>query len=273
MVSDMNGNNVLHRVLLGEINGFELTRLIPALKDKDADLLRTICDVVNINQKNNNGDTPLHIAVANCTLECINQLLTLGAQINQPNKMGLSPLHLAVARNDSELIIRLISAGADLNSLGFGSSFHQEVIPLQYAVMMGKLNSLNPLVEVGDINICTTNGDTLMHLATSYYNEHTIEIINFLLSRGVTHHLLTNNRGETPLHLAVKYCEAPIIHRLIQVESDLQARTNTGHTPYDLYKSRMEALKQMCEASKVPFDVEYAEYLKLLTFGENEEVE
>jgi ankyrin repeat protein len=208
--------------------------------------------------------------VTNCTLVNINQLLTLGAKVNQPNKMGLTPLHLAVVRDCPELITLLINAGADLNSVGFGSPFHPEVTPLQYAVIICKMNSLKTLVDTGDINICTRNGDTLMHLATFYDNGHTI--INFLLSRGVIHHLTKNNRGKTPLHLAVQYCKSPIIHSLIQAGSDLQTRTNTGHTPYDLYKINMETLKQMCEQSKVTFDMEYSEYLRLLTLGESVEL-
>ena len=50
---------------------------------------------LNINKKNKNGDTPLHLAVQRGDYDIIQLLLDNGADITIKNKKGISPYDLA----------------------------------------------------------------------------------------------------------------------------------------------------------------------------------
>ena len=60
------------------------------------------------------GNTPLHLAVLNNTIETINLLLKAGAQTNARNNEGETPLHYAVEVGEMRAILHLTRSGADL---------------------------------------------------------------------------------------------------------------------------------------------------------------
>lgn len=59
--------------------------------------------VQNINQKNNNCDTPLHLAVESKNIELVEELVYNSAKINLKNKNNLTPLQLAYQLREMEL--------------------------------------------------------------------------------------------------------------------------------------------------------------------------
>lgn len=69
------------------------------------------CD---LDAKNFQGNTALHIMVARCRLACVISLLSHGANVNAVGSDGDTPLHVAV-RSDVSLIHALIIFGADVN--------------------------------------------------------------------------------------------------------------------------------------------------------------
>ena len=70
----------------------------------------------NIETTNNNGCTPLLVAVKNNYIELVNLLLEKGANIEATNNYGYTPLAVAVENNNSELVDLLIEKGADFNA-------------------------------------------------------------------------------------------------------------------------------------------------------------
>jgi ankyrin repeat protein len=70
----------------------------------------------NVNNTNNNGDTPLSLAVA-CHEKnkrfyvAIMTLLSLGANVNCTNKDGLTPIMIAARHGDTNLVQLLIQTG------------------------------------------------------------------------------------------------------------------------------------------------------------------
>lgn len=69
----------------------------------------------NINDKDEEGQTPLHIAVKTGTYEMILTLVSSGADINIKNSHGETPLHLAVKINRVGVAELLLANGADPN--------------------------------------------------------------------------------------------------------------------------------------------------------------
>ena len=95
---------------------------------------------IDIDIKNGEGDTPLHLSIRNNHLEIINFLMEEGADLNI--KYGLyhaTPLYCAVRSGHKDMVELLIDKGADINEvsrIGSNSFFiavgrgHKDVIRL-----------------------------------------------------------------------------------------------------------------------------------------------
>ncbi len=69
---------------------------------------------LDIEVRNEWGNTPLHLAVANEDPELVKMLLNAGADVHARDKYGHTPLHLAASSSPNpEVIIFLLDAGAD----------------------------------------------------------------------------------------------------------------------------------------------------------------
>ena len=66
----------------------------------------------NINAKNNNNDTPLHIAVQEYKPEIINSLVIRGADINAINNNGETPFTMGYLAKRYDMIEHFIKKGA-----------------------------------------------------------------------------------------------------------------------------------------------------------------
>lgn len=94
--------------------------------------------------------TPLHIAAnfhftANInSFEIAGLLIARGADVNQKSDDGQSPLHLAVRRANDRLVELLITNGADVNAKDF-----EDYTPLHNAAWNGRLGVVEVLVSNG----------------------------------------------------------------------------------------------------------------------------
>ena len=87
----------------------------------------------HVNQRDADGDTPLHIVCFWGDAEAAGVLLDAGAGVNVPGDMGRTPLFDAVCSGNTELIALLINAGADTNQTDdYGKT------PMQLAINLGK---------------------------------------------------------------------------------------------------------------------------------------
>ena len=68
-----------------------------------------------MNARDNNKDTPLHIACDNGVLEVVTALIDKGAAIDARNSFQETPLHLACVGNNIEVAKTLIDKGANIN--------------------------------------------------------------------------------------------------------------------------------------------------------------
>jgi len=72
---------------------------------------------VSVNATNNEGETPLHLAVLSNSSVDIVFLLTLGADINMRMKRGgLQPSHLLVANRNATVLPMLSTVNAQMNA-------------------------------------------------------------------------------------------------------------------------------------------------------------
>ncbi len=69
----------------------------------------------DVNIKNKDGKTPLHIAVENNYEDIVKLLLQKNADVNAKDNNGNTPLHIAVEKGNYFVIKELLKAGADKN--------------------------------------------------------------------------------------------------------------------------------------------------------------
>ncbi|KAK3728611.1 hypothetical protein QZH41_011694 [Actinostola sp. cb2023] len=69
----------------------------------------------NIECKNNDDETPLHVMARRRRLGCVIALLSSGADVNPRSNNGSTPLHIAAQADDCDIVRALIVFGADVN--------------------------------------------------------------------------------------------------------------------------------------------------------------
>lgn len=75
------------------------TRVIPRL---------LVLPGINLDARDENRETPLHLAAKNGSLDTAELLLEFGAFVNAADKKGLTPLHIAAARRESAALVEAL---------------------------------------------------------------------------------------------------------------------------------------------------------------------
>jgi ankyrin repeat protein len=183
-----------------------------------AEFLLQSNDVV-ANTQDNHGNTPLHYAKHSSFVKL---LLESGmANPNIPNERGFCPIHVAVQRRDVDSVNCLLSHHANINvaddckwltplHLAAQDTIHDASFRSNKQSKGSQLRS--PAVEItrllcavekpypADLNYQDKDGNTPLHHASILQNETAGEIMLLLLKTGANPNI-SNNRGQTPMHL------------------------------------------------------------------------
>jgi ankyrin repeat protein len=155
--------------------------------------------------------SPLHRAIESRSYECVDILITYGADVNRKNKRGRSPLHYACRIPDGGRIARLLlDNGADVNAEDHGCSqaLHESIIHHKFP----QLELLLPLVI--DVNAYTADGKTAIHLAICNDN---VDAFKALLAAGAEFRK-TTKKGSTSLHMAACSASSSTIVALSEID-------------------------------------------------------
>jgi len=161
------------------------------------------------------------------------------------NNDGYNVFHLAAACENPK-IIRLFMeySGATISeptpqqysTIGINSlNGYSQDTPLHIAVEKGYINTIKELLSYPRVNINAKDADhfTPLHSAVKYRGD--MEIIQLFLHDPRTDPNITNNKGETPLHLAAKARRNDIYNLLLgDGRVDPNIRNIKGHTAADI---------------------------------------
>ncbi len=111
---------------------------------------------IDVNQQDNNGNTPLHKAARRGRHAIVETLIANKADVNKQNICGETPLHKAARHGKLKAVKILIAHGADVNRQHNGGW-----TPLHEAAYNGKLRVVQTLIaHNSDVDACACNCGT-----------------------------------------------------------------------------------------------------------------
>ncbi|XP_038020109.1 serine/threonine-protein phosphatase 6 regulatory ankyrin repeat subunit C-like [Motacilla alba alba] len=145
----------------------------------------------------NLGRTCLHAAASGGNVECLNLLLSSGADLRRRDKFGRTPLHYAAANGSYQCTVTLVTAGATVNEAdGKGcTALHyaaasdtyrraeahsgaSEEEPLKESRLKEAFFCLEFLLDNGaDPSLRDKQGYTAVHYAAAYGNRQNLELL------------------------------------------------------------------------------------------------
>ena len=220
-----------------------------------------LADGKDLNAKNKEGATLLHIAATNSRKEIAELLITEGADVNAKDKYGVTPLHRAAMGYNKKIPELLIAKGADVNAMILSGSL-KGMTPLDYAttfnlnrteiaellrkhgaktsaelhadksiheaVRYGVIEAVKQHIAAGtDVNIKNDGGWAPLHIADNK------EIAELLISNGADVNVKDKYAGTTPLMGAAQWGHKEIVELLISKGADVNAKFATGATSLD----------------------------------------
>ena len=193
-----------------------------------ADLQAMINGGADVYAKDNNGNTPLHMATTQGHAEIISILLQAKADVNAKNNEGVTPLQFATQENHAEVISVLVKMGANVNATNNNGG-----IPLHTAAVIGNAEVISVLVQAGaDVHKRTNKGRTPLHFAA--YSGHA-KVISILVKAGADVNA-KDNEGKTPLDWVTEEKHLDAIRELEKAGAK-QFDSLTG-LYYDLFTTR-----------------------------------
>ena len=184
---------------------------------------------LDVNAKNHNGTTPLHVAALKNTEACA-MLLKYKADVNSTTNLGCTPLQYA-AKHGCYKACRLLSILKKTNFRGQPIYYINEDLKVNWQNFY-KETALHLVIDARDGAIMKSKKKWPFNVCEDRYTK----IVKLLLRRGANVNI-KNHSGETSLHIAVR-CEMEYIVRLLlHYNADIHLRNNRNETAMNLTKS------------------------------------
>jgi len=198
------------------------------------------------------GDVSLHTAAYIGDLQKVQKFIDAGANVDAKDRKGQTALHYAAKAGQIAVAKLLIANGADVNAgewtplqeAAYNSKEMVELLlakgadintgkwpPLHSALDAGRFDIVELLLAKGaDANITDDKGNTPLHIAASYAAWRYPKIIELLISNGADINAKDNN-GKTALSYAIEYARTEIVELLIAKGVDVNTRDADDRTP------------------------------------------
>jgi len=180
-------------------NIFGSTPLAVAAYEGRQEIVRQLLQAgANPNTVTTTGNTPLHLAITTGHTAAIPLLLRYGARVNCKNESGSTPLDFAVNQQDVPTVRLLLAHGAHPDS-DKRFAERDSTPPLARAAFYGNLACAVILLQYPiDLNQPDNRGNTPLHEAVKHHREAMVKLLLFCRADPTRR----NRRGETPLTLA-----------------------------------------------------------------------
>ncbi len=173
------------------------------------------------------GDTPLHRAVRNNSLNTVEKLVKAGANVNAINFSGSSPLHYAIDYEKEPIAQLLLENGAHIDPINLSGQ-----TPLLLAVYEGDKDLVELFLKSGaNPHVVDYAGLGLLHqLSFPTETFDGIAIAKLLLKSGVDLEK-PDSRGWTPLQWAVDRHQSQLVSLLVEAGVNVNTKDQSFETP------------------------------------------
>ena len=197
----------------------------------------------NVNAKNHEGNTALHFAAIQNSHDVIEELINAGADVDAINKKKKKPIDYARVNkklNDYPYIIELLTKEKPEENQNLNAEPESKTetptpvepaagseieIETETPAMENKIENENP-PEAAEYQ--AVNPVTLLDLCK---NGTTQEISDFIESHANSSVNVSDNEGNSALHLAARYNSADAVRILLEHGADVNATNNNDETP------------------------------------------
>uniref|UniRef100_A0A8C4QZE1 Transient receptor potential cation channel, subfamily A, member 1a n=2 Tax=Eptatretus burgeri TaxID=7764 RepID=A0A8C4QZE1_EPTBU len=215
-------------------------------------LIATCVKTIELNEKDKEGNTALHLAADRGHTETIRILLSLEADPNSLNSMHKGPLHIAIENNNLEVVKTFVSS--PLMDVDFRGA--NAMTPAMLACSKNYDKILAVLIDNG-AKICLKNqfGFFPIHIAAL---NGALKCFNIILSKaerkGYTAEEILNYADpcqNSTLHIAIHSGNIPIIITCLQNGARVDIKQSDGSTPVHLActQGSRDLVKMMFELS------------------------
>ena len=166
---------------------------------------------VNIDERDEKGETAMHIAARYGRLSMLRLLLKYRPNLYIENKKGYTPLGIAISRNYIKSIELIIGVQKS-------QEYQLDMLPIHKAVVENRINDLLTLVRDGfDVDAANSKGITPLHLAAKLGNAPMVE----MLIKSGADVFKSDNEGRDALYYA-RYGNDSLVKALITRERKKQ---------------------------------------------------
>ncbi|MCB1864176.1 MAG: ankyrin repeat domain-containing protein [Chromatiales bacterium] len=165
----------------------------------------------------------LYRAVEMGNLDQVLRHVAWGSDFNERDVRGQTVLHRAAAAGRSTIVEKLLAGGADPN---LGDSLGDT--PLVLAARAGHLAAARALFDGG-----AKDDPTALLFVVAAQGLPDRRLLDLVLQRGAKINA-KNDRGETPLHVAVVNGDRLVVRALVAERADLNATDADGRRPADI---------------------------------------
>jgi len=227
------------------------TALHVACRIGNIEIIKLLLDKgTNINAQNFSKTTPLYIAVLNNNFDLVNLLLSKGADVNISDILGKTPLMLALQsvenQKDSDTSYKMVKLLLD-NGAGLNAKDKNGEYVIHYAAKYPNINIVKLLVEKGiDVNQTDVDGNTPIYFTIKSSNKtlDKLEVIKLFLSINLNINIV-NSFKQTPLHIACQNnADLEIIKLLLDKENvNLLDNNKTSVLVYAVRNGNLDLIK------------------------------
>lgn len=178
-------------------NGMSLCHAT-ALSKNETLLNKVIALGCDLNARNKSGETPCDVAAMKSNVNCLRAVIAAGGSIGDWSNKGFQLVHLAAANADVRVLEFVLSLGGNVDA-----RVHTQLSPCHVAAEHGLVDNVLALVDAGArLDALDYYGNSILYFAArAEENSRGRSLVRVLLQLGADP-LLTNDRGEFPVHVA-----------------------------------------------------------------------
>lgn len=216
-----------------------------AIKDQDLEKVRKLLNAgANVNEEDDEGDTPLQIAIFIGNVEIVKLLLDHDADINNVNEVSALQFSLQWRSDLFELVRVLVFASANVNDACVDTGR----TALHFAAMNNDVSFIHHLFSRGaSVNRKDGDKQTPLHVVGSKeYNKTHVDSAKVLLINGADVNAI-NNDLQTPLQCAIDRGDFQVAKILVEAGSNIDSAGQSGETTLHLAvrKSDVSGVKEL----------------------------